>query len=83
MPQINQPLLYVYTKLTNTHTHTTSVALPHDIFYISVRSTAPNSDCSLSDSINFLLPSKAGERHVRVNPTLQLLETHQIYLEAS
>lgn len=52
MPQINQPLLYGYKKLTNSHEH----ALLHDILCINVKSTL---NCSLSDSINFLLSGTA------------------------
>ena len=64
MPQIHQPLLYVYKKkLTNTHTHVLLLALPHDIIYVSVRNTAPNSNCSLSASINLLMVSIAEEWH--------------------
>lgn len=68
MPQINLPLLYAFKKWTNTHTnthtHASSLALPHEILCISKRSTAPNLNCSLSDSINFLLPGIAWEWHI-------------------
>lgn len=64
MPQINQPLLYVYKKLASIPTHASSLAPPHAMLCTSMRSTTPDSNCSLSDSINFLLPGISRECYV-------------------
>lgn len=81
MPQINQPLLYVYKNRPTLNTHASSLALHYDILGTSVRSTAPNSNCSLPDSIKFLLQGIGRGWHIRTNQTFYLLKTHQIYLE--
>lgn len=64
--------------MTNTHTHA-SLALPHDILCLSMRSTALK--CSLCDSINFLLLGIPQQWHAWINQAFYLLKTHQIHLD--